>query len=193
MSISILTADGHPAPPSWFVAKLEAFDPNLRVTWGFGLARPFPGWVIERRIPNEMKARVYGNPSRPGNRERFAHQRIVERNGTVVAERAFDMMPDWHLVCRIATDDGTPILELGEWVIDGLRREYERTLLGFPELARRYVAEDDRQHDAQMAKLNEQLVEEVADAVEDRKFEIFKDTMAIVGQPTAIKEGTELT
>lgn len=192
MGVDILTADGHRVPPPWFVLKLEAFDPNLRVQWGFGLARPWPGWIIERKIPDEMKAKVYQDPKKQANRERFKHQIIVGKNGERIADRQLDFMPDWHFVYAVCDTDGMPVLELGEFVIDYLRKNYNRTLLGHPELARRYVAQDDAEDAARLVKKDEQLLEDVADAVEDNKYQIFHETMARTGQPATVKEGTEL-
>ncbi len=187
----MLTVEGHRAPPSDFVKRLEAFDPNLRVVWGLGQAVPFPGWVIERRIPDAMKAKVYGGKIRPADQQRYADQIITDHLGGTLGRRQFDMMPDWHPVYQVRDKHG-PILELGEFVIDFLRRTYERTLLGHPELALRHLAEDRAAKEASDAAKHDERLDRAAREVMEHKNEIFPESFASSGQPADVMEGTEL-
>lgn len=189
----ILTLEGHRAPPSSFVRKLEKFDPNLRVVWGLGQTSPFPGWVIERRIPGHMKEKVYGG-NKAANRERFADQYIVDANGSRIGRRQYDMMPDWHPVYCVMDGEGQPITELGEFVIEYLRQPnvYRRTLLGFPELSMKFMNEDRAEHQAAQDKKHDQLITEAAEQVVDRRTEVWPEHFGHSGQPNKVMEGTEL-
>ncbi len=190
MSVQLLSADGRRIAPPSFVRLLAQFDRDLRVVWGFSLGKPFPGWVIERRIPGHMKAKVYG--SKPANRTRFADQWIVDEKGKTVTRRSFDMMPDWHPVYRIVGEDNEPILELGEHVIDYLRQHRNRTLLGFPELSMRHHEEDLREQAAMDEKRDEQLIAATAEKIMDRKTEIFPESFHFGGQPETVMKGTKI-
>jgi len=191
----ILTVEGHRAPPTQFVKMLERFDPELRVVWGLGQAAPFPGWVIERRIPGHMKEKVaQAGRDRAANRERFADQYIIDAQGRMVGRRLFDMIPDWHPVYCVMDGDGQPILELGEWVINYLRQPhvYRRTLLGFPELSKRFLREDREEQAAREAKKDDERSDIIAQAVIDHRTEIFPEICGFSGQPSKILEGTEI-
>ncbi len=195
--ILLLTADGHRAPPSSFVKRLEAFDGNLRVVWGFGQGKPFPGWVIERRIPNAMKALVYGGATglKPANRERYADQGITDDRGNRIGGRRFDMMPDWHPVYRVVNEDGDPIMELGEHVIDYLRRNYARTLLGQPQLSSKHHAEDLEATAQRKARERQELIDRAARKVMEHRYDntVFpENAMGFKGSRGIVKEGTEL-
>lgn len=190
MTATILTVEGHRAPPSDFVKRLAAFDPNLRVVWGLSQAIPFPGWVIERRIPSEMKAKVYGRTNRRVDEERYADQIITDHLGGKIGRRQFDMMPDWHPVYTVRDKHG-PILELGEFVIDFLRRTYMRTLLGFPELSLRHWQEDHAADQVAEEKRHDDLNDRIAHKIMDHKTEIFPDQFAFSRQPAKVQEGTE--
>lgn len=170
--------------------QLERFDANLRVVWGFGLGKPFPGWVIERRIPDHMKAKVYGD--KPSNRTRFSDQWVVDEKGKTVVRRSFDMMPDYHPVYRVIGDDGQPILDLGEHVIDYLRKNYTRTLLGFPELSLQHHREDQSLSETRKQKQDEQLWEDSSLKVMEHKTDVFPESFHFGGQPSQVKEGSEL-
>lgn len=171
----VLTVDGHRAPPTWFVKALERFDPNLRVKWGIDQAVPWPGWVIERRIPDHMKAVVYGRVNGP----RYADREITDHAGHVIGRQAYDMMPDWWEIHRV---EG----ELGEHVIDHLRRNYEKTLLGHPALAMRHSREFQAEQDARAAETVRKLDEEAVDRVMDDRNQIFKDQIAFGPQPAKV-------
>lgn len=191
--IELLTADGRKAPPSDFAKRLEAFDPNLRAVWGLGQLTPFAGWVIERRIPAAMKARVYADSDiKPANRERYADQVVLDEHGNVALRRAVDMMPDWHPVYQVMDEEGEPILELGEFVIDYLRRNYDRTLLGVPELGLRHLSQDRAEKAIRDRKRKDELADRQARLVMDHKYEIWPEVMAFSGQPRFVKEGTEI-
>lgn len=187
----ILSLEGHRVPPTAFVKRLEAFDPNLRVVWGINQAVPFPGWVIERKIPGHMKEKVYGGDKKEPNRERFADQYVVDEKNKTVARRRYDMMPDWHPVYRVMDEWGDPITELGDFVIDYLRRHYMRTLLGFPELSARHHAQDLAEQAIREEKQHDQFLDEVSRKVMDHKYSIWSEVMAFGGQATTIKEGTD--
>lgn len=196
----ILTVDGSRVPPSGFTRQLERFDPNLRVRWGMGQAFPFPGWIIERKIPEHMKKRLHESKVRKmaeknphwDSSSRYADQVIVDEHGNVVLRRAYDMLPDWHEVYRAMDKDGNPILELGEFVIDYLRRHYDRTLLGFPELGKRQHLADQEERRQRELRAKERRIDEAADAVMAHRHEIFPEILAFGGQPRTVKEGTEL-
>lgn len=188
----VLTVDGHRAPPSDFIKRLEAFDPNLRVVWGLGQAFPFPGWVIERRIPAAMKARVYGaKKERPANQPRYADQILTDARGSAIGGRRYDMMPDWHAVYMVIGEDGKPQRELGEHVIDYLRRNYERTLLGFPELSMKHWHEDHAAQQVAEDKRHDELLDRAARKVMEHKAEIFPEQFAFSRAPEKVKEGTQ--
>ncbi len=187
----IFTAGGAPAPPSWFIKKLKAFDHNLRVSWGLGLMNPFPGWVIERRIPDDMKERVYNQKHKDPNRPRYAHQELRDEHG-YSGTRQFDMRPDWHAVYLVMNEFREPILELSENVIDYLRANYERTLLGFPELGRKHLLEDKRDQERRDRAKRERDLDRATEQVMENKYAIFSDVMGRSGQPAQVMEGTEL-
>lgn len=186
----ILSLEGHRVPPRYFVELLERFDPNLRIVWGLSQAVPFAGWVIERKIPGHMKEKVYNRKDKPGNRPRFADQKIVDDNDRVIGRRQYDMMPDWHPVYRIMDEYGSPITDLGEFVIDYLRKNYERTLLGFPELSARHHDQDlaDRAFREDLER--ETFLENVGRKVLEHKYSVWPEYFAFGPQATTIKEGT---
>ena len=194
MAIEILTADGHRAPPSGFVKMLERFDSDLRVRWGAGQAMPFFGWIIERRIPQKMKERAHSETVEKMKREnphwsddgRYADQVIVDEHENVILKRAYDMLPDWYEVYRCMDANGEAIPELGEFVIDYLRKNYEKTLLGIPALAereRRKAADDKAKRDG---AAKHQRIDEAAQDVMDHRREIFHETEAFVGPPSKV-------
>ena len=194
MTAEILTAEGHRAPPSGFVKKLKVFDPNLRVRWGAGQAMPFFGWIIERKIPAEMKERTESAMIAKMKREnghwtedgRYADQVIVDEHENVILRRSYDMLPDWYEVYRCMDDAGQPIPELGDFVIEYLRRNYEKTLLGIPALAskERQKAADEkiaRDLGRKMAR-----IDQAAQDVVDHRYQIFHETEAFGGQPSQV-------
>ena len=194
MAIEILTADGNRAPPSGFVKMLERFDPDLRVRWGAGQAMPFFGWIIERRIPQKMKERAHSETVEKMKREnphwsddgRYADQVIVDEHENVILKRAYDMLPDWHEVYRCMDANGHAVPELGEFVIDYLRKNYEKTLLGIPALAereRREAADDKAKRDG---AAKHQRIDEAAQDVMDHRRQIFHETEAFVGSPSKV-------
>ncbi len=194
----VLTTTGRRDPPSWFVKVLKQFDPCLRIRWGMDQAVPFPGWIIERKIPDYMRARVTEaverqglKSKRPGHwvNERYADQVIVDEHGNPIYRRLYDMMPEWHEVYRLMGEDGKPFLELGEFVIDYLRRNYERTILGQPQLGLRYHAQMQKEFEAREEAKRVARTEAAAEAVMDHKYEIWSDTMAFSGQPSKIFKG----
>lgn len=164
-------------------------------------AVPFPGWVIERKVPDYMRARVTENVERqalknkrPGHwiNERYSEQTIVDEHGNPIYRRLYDMMPDWHEVYRCMDGEGKPILELGEFVIDYLRLNYDRTILGQPQLSLRYHAQMQREYEAREEAKRQERTNRAAEAVMDHKFEIFSDVMAFGGQPSKVfKESHE--
>lgn len=188
----ILTLEGHRAPPVSFVKKLERFDSNLRVVWGLGQAVPFPGWVIERRIPGHMKERVY-RKTRPQD-ARFADQAIVDSKGNALGRRRFDMLPDWHPVYQVMDGDGLPIVELGDFVIDYLRQPniYRRTLLGFSELSLKFLKEDHDANEERKEKRHGSFIDQAVESVMSHKTEVFPESFAFGGQPSKVHEGTEI-
>lgn len=184
---------GRREPPDWFVKMLKRFDPCLRIRWGMDQAVPFPGWVIERKIPDYMRARVSEAVERqslknrmPGHwiNERYSDQSILDASGNVVYRRLYDMMPDWHEVYRLMDSEGNPIVEVGEFVIDYLRRNYDRTILGQPQLSLRYHAQMQKEYEARQEKIRQERLAKVADEVMDHKYEIWNDVMAFGGQPS---------
>ena len=194
MAIEILTVDGHRAPPSGFVKMLEKFDPDLRVRWGAGQAMPFFGWIIERRIPQKMKERLHKDTVAKMQKDnphwsddgRYADQVIVDEHENVILKRAYDMLPDWYEVYRCMDDNREPVPELGEFVIDYLKKNYEKTLLGMPVLAereRRKAADEKAKRDV-AAKY--QRIEEAAQDVIDHRYQIFHETEAFVGPPSKV-------
>lgn len=191
MDTVLFSAEGGRVPPSWIQKKLQAFDPDLRISWGMSIGLPFAGWIVERRIPDHMKAKVYGDPKKSANRERYSHQIILDEHGNRIPRR-FDMMPDWHFIYKVENEAGQPILELGEFLVDYLRRNYERTLMGFPELSTRHHREDVAAREAVVLKFRKRVNEEIAEKVMDHRFEVFGDVMDRSGQPAQVMEGTEL-
>jgi hypothetical protein len=194
MAIEILTADGYRAPPSGFVKMLKRFDPDLRVRWGAGQAIPFFGWIIERRIPQKMKKRLHKDTVEKMKKNnphwsddgRYADQVILDEHENVILKRAYDMLPDWHEVYRCMDNNREPVPELGEFVIDYLRKNYEKTLLGTPVLAereRRKAADEKAKRDI---TVKYQRIDEAAQDVIDHRFEIFHETEAFVGPPAKV-------
>jgi hypothetical protein len=188
-SSEILSVESYRKPPAEFVKQLERFDPDLRVVWGLGQAAPFPGWVIERRIPGEMRAKFYEN--KPRGRERYAAQVVVE-NGKVVGYRRFDMQPDYWPVYRVMNAEGEPISELGEFVIDYLRIHYKRTLLGFPELSEKFHKEDLAEKEAAEVVGHDKFLDDTSRKVLEHRTEVWPEYFAHGGQPKQLKEGTEV-
>jgi hypothetical protein len=199
MTAKILTVDGHRAPPSGFVKILERFDSDLRVRWGAGQAMPFFGWIIERRIPQNMKERAndetvekmkMANPHWSDD-GRYADQVIVDEHENVILRRAYDMLPDWHEVYRCMDADGEPVPELGEFVIDYLRKNYEKTLLGIPALAKRERRKAADEKATRDVAVKYQRIDEAAQDVIDHRHQIFHETSAFVGPPSkAFKKET---
>ncbi len=196
----VLTTTGRRDPPSWFVKVLKQFDPCLRICWGMDQAVPFPGWIIERKIPDYMRARVSESVERqslaskgkmPGHwiNERYSDQVIVDEHGNPIYRRLYDMMPEWHEVYRLMDAEGKPVLEVGEFVIDYLRAHYERTILGQPQLSLRYHAQMQKEFEAREEAKRVARTEAAAEAVMDHKYEIWNETMAFGGQPSKIFKG----
>lgn len=199
----VLTTDGRREAPVWFQKLLKRFDPCLRIRWGMDQAVPFPGWIIERKVPDYMRARVTENVERralksriPGHwiNERYAEQTIVDEHGNPIYRRLYDMMPEWHEVYRLKGDDDQPVLELGEFVIDYLRRNYDRTILGEPQLSLRYHAQMQREFEEREAAKTARATEAAAEEVMDHKYEIWPEVLAFGGQPSKIfKESTDVS
>ncbi len=196
----VLTTTGRHDAPSWFVKVLKQFDPCLRIRWGMDQAVPFPGWIIERKIPDYMRARVSEKVERqalqakgkmPGHwiNERYADQTIVDEHGNPIYRRLYDMMPEWHEVYRLMDAEGKPVLEVGEFIIDYLREHYDRTILGQPQLSLRYHAQMQKDYEAREELKRAARTEAAAEAVMDHKYEIWSDTMAFSGQPSKIFKG----
>lgn len=187
----ILTAGGAPEPPSWFVKTLERFDANLRIVWGLGQGMPWPGWTIERRIPDHLKAKVYKDDGKDPNRPRYRRQTMIDDQGSI-SYREYDTRPDWWPVWNVVGPNGEPTLTVGDFIIDYLKRNYARTLMGFPELSMQHWREDHADQSAKEADRKEKRLAEATEDVMDHKYEIFSDVMAFGGQPKRIAEGTEL-
>ena len=82
--------------------------------------------------------------------------------------------------------NGEAIPELGEFVIDYLRKNYEKTLLGIPALAereRREAADDKAKRDG---AAKHQRIDEAAQDVMDHRRQIFHETEAFVGPPSKV-------
>ena len=187
----ILTAGGSPEPPSWFVSRLKDLDPGLRIVWGLGQGLPWAGWTIEREIPEHLKAKVYKDDGKDPNRPRYARQEIVDERG-VTSYREYDLRPDWWPVWNVVGPDGQATMEVGEFILDYLRRNYARTLLGYPELSMRHWHEDHANQSSVEEANKEKRLDEATRDVMDHKYEIFEETMAWSGQPQRVAKGTEL-
>ena len=194
MAVEILTVDGHRAPPSGFVKKLERFDKDLRVRWGAGQAMPFFGWIIERRIPQNMKKKMHNETVEKMKRKnphwsddgRYADQVIVDEHDNVILRRAYDMLPDWYEVYRCMDDRGEPVPELGEFVIDYLRQNYEKTLLGVPALIKQECREASDEKVRRDVAEKYQRLDEAAQDVMDHRYKLFHETEAFVGPPSKV-------
>jgi hypothetical protein len=193
--IETTITDGRRDAPVWFQKLLKRFDPCLRIRWGMDQAVPFPGWIIERKIPDYMRDRVSERVERsslrnkmPGHwiNERYADQTIVDEHGNPIYRRLYDMMPEWFEVYRLKDAEDKPVLELGEFVIDYLRQNYDRTVLGEPQLSLRYHAQMQREYQERQEKLKAERLDRVAEEVMDHKFEIFSDVMAFGGQASTV-------
>lgn len=187
--LEIVGGDGDPLPPTAFEKQLRAFDINLRVVWG---ARPYarPCWVIERKVPPELYYKTYLQGKDP-ELDRYAEQTIYNDNGTVFGKRLYDMMPTWHPVYFVINSKGEK-LDLDSNVIEYLRRHYEQTLLGIPEIGIKTLITDHAKVEAEQAKRKEDRVDRAAREVMDHKTEIWKDYFGFGGQPRQVLEGTEL-
>jgi hypothetical protein len=187
----ILTAGGAPEPPSWFVQRLKDFDSGLRIVWGLGQGLPWAGWTIERRIPEHLKAKVYKDDGKDPNRPRYMQQEIIDERG-IKSYREYDLRPDWWPVWNVVGPDGQATMEVGEFVLDYLRRNYTRTLMGFPELSMKHWREDHADEPQREEARRQKRLDEATQEVMDHKYDIFSDTMAFGGQPKRVEEGTEL-
>lgn len=187
--LEIVGGDGDPLPPTTFEKQLRAFDLNLRVVWG---ARPYtrPCWVIERKVPPELYYKTYLKGKDP-ELDRYAEQTIYNHDGTLFGKRLYDMMPEWHPVYFVVNAKGDK-LDLGPNVIDYLRRNYEYTLLGIPEIGiKTLITDRQKVQDIQDKKKADRL-DRAAREVMDHKTEIWKDYFGFSGQPRTVLEGTEL-
>ncbi len=188
-NLEILGGDGDPLPPTEFVRRLRAFDPALRVVWG---VRPYaqPVWVIERKVPPELYYNTYLKGKDP-ERDRYAEQVIYTDEGKYFGKRLYDMMPEYHPVYFVIGHRGEK-KELDGNVIDYLRQNYERTLLGIPELGLKHLILDRARVEADKARRKEDRIDRAAREIMDHKHEIWSDIFGFGGQPRSIKEGTDL-
>lgn len=188
MSLQILGGDGDPVAPAEFTRQLKAFDPNLRVIWG---SRSYakPVWVIERKVPPELYYKTYFKGKDP-ERDRYAEQVIYTEDGKYFGMRLYDMMPEWHPVYFVINARGEK-LELGVHVIDHLRKNYERTLLGIPELSLKHLVIDRQKVLDDRERRKEKRLEDAAREVMAHKTEIWSEYFAFGGQAKTVLPGTE--
>lgn len=189
MNIEILGGDGDPIAPTEFVKQLQAFDPALRVVWG---ARPYakPCWVIERKVPQSLYYNTYLKGRDP-ERDRYAEQVIYTDDGKYFGKRLYDMMPEWHPVYFVVDQRGNK-MDLGPQVIDYLRRNYERTLLGLPELSVKHLLIDRAKVEAEKEKRREDRLDRAAREVMEHKTNLWHDLFGFSGQAKTVKEGSEI-
>jgi hypothetical protein len=188
-NLEILGGDGDPLPPTEFVKSLRAFDPALRVVWG---ARPYlrPCWVIERKVPPKLYYDTYFKGKDP-ELDRYAEQDMFSDTGTFIGKRLYDMMPDWHPVYFVVNRHGHKI-DLGPHIIEHLRQNYERTLLGIPELSLKHLIIDRAKVEADKARRKEDRMDRAAREVMEHKTEIWKEYFGFSGQPAKVAEGSEI-
>ena len=163
-----------PTPDPWFITELQKIDSNLRVAWGY--ARYFEHlWAIERRLSPERYYSMYASLFRSGE-PRFVEQPIYdhskpifdndgnEAGWRIVGWRDYDLAPEWEWVQFIRNPDGS-FRPLDMRTITEIKRTYAWNRFHSLSRARfEKKQEEERKHEAQMAKERELWMESIDQA-----------------------------
>lgn len=184
-----------PIPSPHFVGDLRAIDPALQVVWGYSRYM-LNRWVIERKLSPESYHAHYRSLIE-GNEERFVEQPIFDSDQPIldrgevvgyeqVGTRKFDLAPEWECVMIVEEKD-RGYRPLDQRTLTELRRVYAWNR--FHSLTRMRYEKEAAAKEAE-AKRREAFIDDVAEAIIDRKNEIWN--LPFSGQPKTVLKGTNL-